>query len=198
MKFFTFGLLIILTSCYTPAPLVDYTKNDLTLPVKNGGVYYEKVYNVDSVSKDDLFNRGRIWAVDYFNSAKDVLQIQDKNEGQLTGKGIFDLGNSSYDMGYTSSVKFTFNIQYKDGKYRQQFYDFIITSINTINGNSITSPFDSVYYHYRDHQVNKGLMESRANARQRYAHYIYEFKRNIALIDNSLNYYETGKHETDF
>jgi hypothetical protein len=169
-----------------------------SLPTKNGAIFYQQVISVDSVPKSELFDRGRMWAVDYFNSAKDVIQIADKDAGQLTGKGIFVLANTKYSLGYQSSVKFTFNIQYKDEKYRVQFYDFIITSVSPINGQSVTDPMDSVYYHFINHQEHKALFESKKNAVRRYAGYLYSFVGQVDVAEKSLYSYENGQHKTDF
>jgi hypothetical protein len=172
--------------------------DSLSLPTKNGNLFYQWVIHVDSTSKQELFNRGRMWAVDYFNSAKDVLQIKDEKTGQITGKGLFTLASTKYSGPMINTVKFTFNIQYKDGRYRVQFYDFLITSLNPVSGQSITDPMDSVYYHYVDHQEHRMLFESRKKAERRYAGYLYSFIKNIASAEGSLYEYEAGQHKTDF
>lgn len=189
-------LLLVLVLSLSRATFAQ--ESGFSLPTKNGALFYQQVVTVDSVSKGELFDRGRMWAVDYFNSAKDVIQIADKEAGQITGKGIFTLANTKYSGIVVSIVKFTFNIQYKDGKYRAQFYDFLITSTSPTNGQSVTDPMDSVYYHYLDHQEHRMLFESKARARLRYAGYLSSFIENIDSAEKSLYSYEAGQHKTDF
>lgn len=57
-------------------------------PVNNGKIMYEKNVSIDSVSKDELFKRGRDWALRTYKAQKDTNQIEDKEQGLLTYKGF--------------------------------------------------------------------------------------------------------------
>lgn len=57
-------------------------------PVNNGKIMYEKNVPVDSVSKDELFKRGRDWAHKMYKAQKDTNQIEDKEQGLLTYNGF--------------------------------------------------------------------------------------------------------------
>lgn len=82
----SFLIIVALTVAAWSAPAQT---DSFSLPTKNSSIFYQQVVTVDSVSKAELFDRGRQWAVDYFNNARAVLQIVDKEAGQITGKGTF-------------------------------------------------------------------------------------------------------------
>ena len=89
---------------------------------------YTEVVKVDTLlKKDELYARARLWFVKIFVNAKNVLQIQDKESGELVGKGAIKynntiLGTKTVVDGW---IRFTVNITIKDGKYKYEFTDFI-------------------------------------------------------------------------
>lgn len=71
--------------------LCQAQKNDGSIfPLKDGKVYYEKIIQIDSVSKSTLHNRAKAWALSHFRSQKDALQTEDKESGILVYKGYYD------------------------------------------------------------------------------------------------------------
>ena len=85
MKKFTllFVCCLITTIGLTQDNVLDF------FPNKDGKINYSEVVNVDSVKKEELYNRAKHWLVETFNSAKDVIQIDDKENGEIVGKGYF-------------------------------------------------------------------------------------------------------------
>ncbi len=76
-----------------------------------------------------LFERGREWFNDNFKSAKEVLQITDKENGELSGKGIMEIHYVFKYMGkreFTSNVRFQMSVWVKDGKYKYELKNFNI------------------------------------------------------------------------
>ena len=59
------------------------------LPLKDGKVTYTDVIQLQGVSKDEMYKRAKHWFVDTFNSGKDVIQLDDKKNGEVIGKGCF-------------------------------------------------------------------------------------------------------------
>ena len=47
---------------------------------------YTGVVQVDGVSKEQLYNRSRIWLANAYNNSKYVIQMEDKEVGQIIGK----------------------------------------------------------------------------------------------------------------
>lgn len=106
------------------------------LPLKDGNVNYSGVVQVDSISKDttkkdELYKRAKRWFIDTYNSAKDVIQLDDKENGEIIAKGFFEV---SRQVGFllttqTFNIWQTFKIQVKDGRYKYEITDFRIKSI---------------------------------------------------------------------
>jgi hypothetical protein len=92
------------------------------LPKVDGKIIYTGVVDVPNTSKDELFDRAKIWFVNSYRSANDVLQLDDKANGRLIGKGYFE----QYDRTLNVSVYHTISIYVKDNKYKYE-----ITNLNT-------------------------------------------------------------------
>ena len=90
-------------------------------PVINGEIIYTSVVNVDSTKSNELYVRANEWFVNTFKSAKDVIQLSDKEAGKIIGKGVFSTG--------LFTIHFTVEIQTKDGKYKYAFSNFICKSM---------------------------------------------------------------------
>jgi len=97
------------------------------VPLKNGKIYYSGIVNIDSVSKDELYYRAKRWFVDTYSSAQDNIQIDDKENGEIVGKGCF---RTYWDVTLLSGMEVnicqTVRILIKDGKYKYEFKDFFI------------------------------------------------------------------------
>jgi hypothetical protein len=101
------------------------------LPLKDGKVFYETVDTIPSTTKIDLYNKSKIWFVNTFNSAKAVLQMDDKEAGIIMGKGITPYeGGNAFSGPIHNSINYTININIKDNKYRIQVYDISISNEN--------------------------------------------------------------------
>ena len=94
---------------------------------KDTAISFTDIVKVDSTSKDVLFQRARDWFNNTFRNSKEVLQIQDKETCEISGKGIF----SSYvkhstlgvDNSYNNDFRFQITIWVKDGKYKYSLTD---------------------------------------------------------------------------
>ncbi|MHB9142676.1 MAG: DUF4468 domain-containing protein [Paludibacter sp.] len=87
-----------------------------------------EVVEVPVVNKDELFIRARQWYNENFKSSKDVLQVSDKETGELLGKGIMDISYTYKYMGLKitqDQVSFQFNVWVKDGKFKYEMTNFI-------------------------------------------------------------------------
>lgn len=115
-------------------------------------VEYSEVIEVSNVDKSELFIRGREWFNENFKSSKDVLQITDKESGELSGKGIMKVGYMFRFMGKrkaTTNVKFQINVWVKDDKYKYEITNLYILGdsgniefglITTSNETNVKSP----------------------------------------------------------
>lgn len=89
----------------------------LILREQNGTPYYSEVVLVDSsIKQSTLFLRAKKWFVDYYKSAKDVIQLEDRESGEIIGKGVCAL-----KIGFVGiDVYHTVRIYVKDGKYKYE------------------------------------------------------------------------------
>jgi len=99
-----------------PAPL-NAGPAALVLPLDPGTklVTYEGVVEVPGASKDQLYDRALEWMAKTYQSANDVVQIKDKEQGKLLAKGGILLFNDKVPAGY---VVHTQTIYVKDGRYK--------------------------------------------------------------------------------
>lgn len=78
-------------------------------------------------TKAELFLKAKSWLVSKFNSAKDVIQLEDKDAGKIIGKGFFDfecLGMMGMHVS-DDKIWFTVTINVKDSKDRIIINEFI-------------------------------------------------------------------------
>jgi hypothetical protein len=97
--------------------------NIFPIDKETGKITYSEIIKVDSINSQELYLRAKVWFVHSFVSAKNVIQLDDKESGKIIGKGLFDVKSSivkSQNVGY---VEFTIEIQVKDGRYKYTFSD---------------------------------------------------------------------------
>jgi hypothetical protein len=98
---------------------------------------YSEVIKVDSVSAKELYNRAKLWLASSYNSSKDVLQIDNTNDGQILGKALFTYHSNVFVSSENTkgNIKYTITITAKDGRYKYEITDFIHDAIGNHNGN---------------------------------------------------------------
>lgn len=119
---FLFSLFLIFTKpSYSQEKLFDI------LPIKYGKVTYTGIVSVDSTNKSKLYYKVKKWFVEQYRSAKDVIQLDDKDNGEVIGKGFFET-----DWQYTAidqrkvNVWHTVKIYLKDNKFKYEITDFTL------------------------------------------------------------------------
>jgi hypothetical protein len=112
-------ILIAITFC-----LWSINLNAQVLPLVERQVVYEQIDSV-SGSNDELFLRSKKWLVNAFRSAKDVIQLDDKESSKLMGKGsdsyYFEEGFNKWPV--TSIIYFTLQIDIRDNKARIRIFN---------------------------------------------------------------------------
>lgn len=83
---------------------------------------------IDSIvgTQNDLYVKANEWMAKTFVSAKEVIQMQDKEAGKLIGKGIIEtpvLNAYGTNIG-VDYVHYTISIDVKEGRYRCILSDF--------------------------------------------------------------------------
>lgn len=87
--------------------------------------FMEVVYVDSSFKKNELFNTAMNWFARTYISSKEVIQLQDKEQGVIIGKGIIPvyyqyMGINTQD-GY---MNYTISVYVKDGRYKYEITDF--------------------------------------------------------------------------
>ena len=82
-------------------------------------IVFSEVVKVDSVSAKTLFDRARSWFADAFKDSKNVLEINDKESGELKGKGTMKVYCRSFGQNMSwGYLHFAISVSVKDGKYK--------------------------------------------------------------------------------
>jgi hypothetical protein len=89
------------------------------LPLQNDKVIYTGVVRVDSANKTELYDRAKRWLVHEYKSAKEVVQLDDKENGDIIGKGFY----LTTWCGERFDVYHTITIAVKDGRYKYTITD---------------------------------------------------------------------------
>lgn len=113
MKKIIFGILVFLSG-------QSFCQSTVTT------VTYSEVIQMDSISKNELFNRARMAFVTIFKSSKDVIQLEDKENGKIIGKAVFNYNPTIFigNMLTRGIVRYSVTIQVKDGRYKYEITDF--------------------------------------------------------------------------
>lgn len=98
------------------------------LPVKDGQIFYEQIDSLPGVSKDEIYKRSKAWIVAIFKDAKEVIQLDSKEDGEIIGKGNFQFYYTMLGVPVPSRCFFTIKLSSRDGKHRAQIYD--VTAVN--------------------------------------------------------------------
>jgi len=106
--------------------------------VSNGqeALTFSKVIQTDSVGKTKLFTTINEWFASTYNSAKDVIQVADKEAGLIVGNGSmnYTYGKIAYRC-YEGQVTYTIKVYVKDNRYKVELTNFNHT-VNTGNAPS--------------------------------------------------------------
>ncbi|WP_223559561.1 DUF4468 domain-containing protein [Chryseobacterium lathyri] len=90
---------------------------------------YEEVVKVDStVAKDELYNRARSWIANTYKSEKDVMSIEDKALGEISGNGSIRYDPNKFYFGADCArgyITYKINLYIKDGRFKYVLHSFI-------------------------------------------------------------------------
>lgn len=108
MALFVAGLGLLLAGC-------------MPTKVKPGEEFrVEIVMEAQDKSADEIFDAAQIWVAEAFRSAKQVIELADKEQGVLIGNGIVTFPGMFFT---TETARFKMRIDVKDGRFRAAFDD---------------------------------------------------------------------------
>jgi hypothetical protein len=104
---------------------VDIEQAFPKIPTKDGQIFYDFIIDAKGMNKDELFVKLRHLLVEFFVDSKDVLEVNDKENHLMTGKGTIKYGVQKGMNFHYGRMYFVINIATKDDKFRVQLYNFI-------------------------------------------------------------------------
>ena len=150
---------------------------------------YSEVIQLDSINKITFYQRARSWTNDAFKNIKNVIQIDDKETGEIAGKGTFDAiitWNALGKRTATTTVNFKFQILVKDGRYKYIFTDF---TEKGFYGYLLTSAKENPY-------TTKGV--GKKNLDMIWVSLKESTENTMTILINSLKNTMKSKSESDF
>lgn len=89
-----------------------------------GEVEYQSVEIADSMSATAIYQAVRLWFVETFPDSREVLEVDDKEQGLLIGTGWSNIsGGSVGPYPIDNKLWFTLKIEIKEGRYRWKLYN---------------------------------------------------------------------------
>jgi hypothetical protein len=84
---------------------------------------FEKIFDAPGYSKDQIFERSKIWIAENFKSAKAVVEYENKEAGTIIGNGVIPYPCSGFECIGTGGWKahFTMRVDIKDQRFRLTF-----------------------------------------------------------------------------
>ncbi len=109
MRYYTAFLILLFSGA-------DSHGQELNFPIdsETGKIVYSEVVTVDGVTKNQLHLSAKKWFARSFKSGKSVIQLDDKQEGLIIGKGHMEV---SLD-GNWGHIHFTMEMFFKEGRYK--------------------------------------------------------------------------------
>jgi len=161
------------------------------IPTKDDKIFYDSVLFTDSsIKKEQLFIKIRQWFVENFTDSKSVLEVNDNENGLLTGKGTYKYATINGLNAHEGYTTFIMNVAVKDGKFRYQLYDFVAEGTNT-------SLWSTSYNNTMKEKLsmNDALAMYKKGQRQKYASkYLIDMLGLVYYIQQSLG--ELAKSST--
>ena len=123
-------ILVILTTNMISAQLSEkFPKDD------NGNVVHTKIVTLENKSKDQLYILAKMYFAETFKSANDVIQLDDKENGVILGKGITNFMVKSGKYNFNCKMSFTMKVSIKDNKCKLEVYNIVYNDTSTAESN---------------------------------------------------------------
>lgn len=118
-----------LSGCKSTQPLTEEDKD------------ISAIYQIDGKSKNEIYKQVNVWISQNYKSAKDVIQYSSKEEGVIVGNGNMSYPCEGFDCITKGEwkVKYTTQVDVKEGKFRISFTNLSIYSPASFNS-GVTYP----------------------------------------------------------
>ncbi|MBL7103859.1 MAG: DUF4468 domain-containing protein [Bacteroidales bacterium] len=147
---------------------------------------YQGVVKVEGANKNQLYLRGRKWFFESFKESEEVLEISDKESGELAGKGTFKVYFGNYDGGY---VRYDIILEIKESRYRFTFKDFKHTFSQHNYGHGLITndkycPYESLTKTYGKKLANKNWQQIKVDIEENVYYQIVSILRFMEQYEN--------------
>lgn len=134
-------LLIILLSIS-----ISIVVNAQSLPLdKNGKVNFSDVYEMDSLTKLELFSRAKLFISETFTSADAVIDLEDQTSGVIVAKGWSKIEIQWAGVTVPQKLWYSIKIYCKEGKYKYEITDLYFQGFpNQYNMHPVKQPVEPV------------------------------------------------------
>lgn len=150
----------------------------LGLTTQSQTLEYEEVFSVDSnITKDELFNRARSWFVDYYKDANEVLQVSDKESGELIGAAIYKYSFLVGGGRMAMTIDYRVSVKMKEGRYKVSIYNLY----NSKSSNNGSTPYNGIGEITENHKENKRWLNPK-----RYGKMTMSIRAYVEVIYQSL------------
>jgi len=147
---------------------------DLRLPDIDGTVTFQEIVNVPDTKAERLYNRSKLWFVEFFRTSEHVIEMDDPDLGVIVGNGLTSIYQESMGIQVETQVYFTVKIETKDNRARYTLSNFAMT--NSANNRVPVETFFSERYMFKK------------NGKPYKASLIWheEFLKEVNLIEKSI------------
>ena len=95
---------------------------------ETGLVIIDNITKSEGLSKNELYSRAKVWIASNFNSSTDVIKLDDKENGIVIVKGLFNFSTTGiFGLPEDRNCFFTLKIYCKEGRFRVIWTDFKFT-----------------------------------------------------------------------
>ncbi len=170
--------------------LVVAQNGTIQLPLKDSLIVYEEViYLKDSLyPKEKIYLRAKTWLTNTFNDVKQVIQMEDKDEGRLIGKGLVTIVPAVLNSPATYG-NFTLQLDVKEGKIRYKFFDTYFESPASRAEPSYKVSASKLYLAYLKEEAPRELrytLEGKKGFLSRVEKDLLTFDKNIRELISTL------------
>jgi hypothetical protein len=160
---------------------------------------YSEVVQSPNYSSNQIYLNVNEWFAKTYNSSNNVIQLNDKENGKIIGKGGFTI-SPIYQWGniktpQTFFVSYTLTIQIKDAKYKYEFSNITVRVAQENTPISIET-----YYNVSKEKLREEATKSVKNEKQieKLVESIYNFQNEIFKLsdENILSIIKSIKNNT--
>jgi hypothetical protein len=134
-------IILLLFSCFGFSQNLP-TVSNLPIDSTDNNITYKAVIKIPKATSEQIYSKIRAWMANIYNSANNVLQMDDKASGTLIAKGVFSYPN----LHYPSFVKYILTVNIKPEKFRITITNYTLN----IAGDDTVYPLENMYQGFKN------------------------------------------------